>query len=64
MIDEFYLEKAKNYLVPAMRQYKHNDDSQGFVAAFDYDETIKLVAYLIEVAGKGMQPDYDEWINW
>jgi len=38
-------------LWPALRQYRHNNDNspsltdpeQGFVAAFDYDEVIKIV---------------------
>jgi len=50
--EEYYIKKAKEYLIPASRQYKHNDDSDGFVAAFDYDETIKLVANMIEKAIK------------
>lgn len=50
MTDEHYIKKAKEYLTPALRQYKHNDGSDGFVAAFDYDETIELMANMIEVA--------------
>jgi NAD kinase len=33
-------------LIPAIRQYKHNDGSDGFVIAYDKDETEKLVAEL------------------
>lgn len=33
-------------LIPAIRQYKHNDGSDGFVFAYDRDETEKLVTEL------------------
>lgn len=33
-------------LIPAIRQYKHNDGSEGFVMAYDKDETEKLVTEL------------------
>ncbi|MBL4795833.1 MAG: hypothetical protein JKY50_00310 [Oleispira sp.] len=33
-------------LIPAVRQYKHNDGSEGFVMAYDKDETEKLVTEL------------------
>ncbi len=35
-----------NDLTSAIRQYKHNDGSKGFVLAYDKDETEKLVAEL------------------
>ena len=52
--NEHYIAKAKEYLAPAYRQYKHNYGSDGFVAGFDFQETIRLVANLIEVAKLGM----------
>ena len=55
--NEHYISKAKEYLAPAYRQYKHNDGSDGFVAGFDFQETIRLVANLIEVAKLGMEKD-------
>lgn len=33
-------------LTPAIRQYKHNDGSDGFVIAYDKTETEKLVTEL------------------
>lgn len=33
-------------LMLAIRQYKHNDGSEGFVVGYDKDETEKLVAEL------------------
>lgn len=44
-------EDAKKYLLPALRQYRHNTDVQTekqFVHGFEYEETIKLMADLIE----------------
>lgn len=41
-----YYEKAKEYLLPAYRQYRHNDNS-GFTSGFEYEETIELVASLM-----------------
>ena len=54
MKNKFYIEKAKNYLVPALRQHRHNHGSDELIPAFDYDETIELVANLIEVANLGL----------
>ena len=34
-----------NVLIPALRQYQHNDCS-GLLAGFDYEETINIVKYL------------------
>lgn len=59
MQNEHYITKAKEYLVPALRQYKHNDGSDGFVYAFDYDETIELMANMIEIAKLGMSNSDD-----
>ncbi|GAG26440.1 unnamed protein product [marine sediment metagenome] len=33
-------------LIPAIRQYKHNDGSEGFVLAYDKSETEKVVDQL------------------
>tara|TARA_R110002096_G_scaffold412705_1_gene613239 strand:- start:33 stop:233 length:201 start_codon:yes stop_codon:yes gene_type:complete len=33
-------------LIPAIRQYKHNDGSEGFVIAYDEKETEKVVTEL------------------
>ena len=52
--NEHYIAKAKEYLIPANRQFKHNHGSEGFVKGFYYEETIRLVANLIEVARLGM----------
>ena len=43
-----YLDTAKNLLLPALRQHKHNNGTPGFIAAYDYEETIKLVSQLME----------------
>lgn len=45
MSREFY-EKAKEFLLPAYRQYRHNDNS-GLIQGFEYEETIELVASLM-----------------
>lgn len=37
--------KTPEILLPALRQYQHNDCS-GLLAGFDYDETVKAVAML------------------
>jgi len=40
--------KTPEYLYPAVRQYRHNDGSDGFVFGFDHDETIKIIKSLLE----------------
>jgi len=55
-------------LWPALRQYRHNSDNspslidpeQGFVCAFDYDETLKVVATLLTRAEKAEAAPYKE----
>lgn len=37
--------KTPEILIPALRQYQHNDCS-GLLAGFDYDETVKIIAIL------------------
>jgi hypothetical protein len=34
--------KTKDILIPALRQYQHNNGS-GLLKGFDYDETMKIV---------------------
>ena len=41
----FEEQKTPSILIPALRQYQHNDCS-GLLAGFDYDETIKIVSQL------------------
>ena len=38
-------DKIPDILLPALRQYQHNDCS-GLLAGFDYDETVKIVTSL------------------
>lgn len=40
---------AVKHLVSALRQYCLNDSTPGFVAGYDFGETNKIVAHLIEV---------------
>jgi len=42
------IEKTKNYLLPALRQHRHNHGSEELIAAYDYDETNELISKLIE----------------
>jgi hypothetical protein len=35
--------RTPKILISAIRQYKHNDGSEGFVCAFDEEETIKVI---------------------
>lgn len=47
--------KTPKILVPALRQYQHNDCS-GFVPGFDYDETIKILEkYREEIKMTGIE---------
>jgi len=39
----FGVKMTPKILLPALRQYRHNDSS-GFVFGFDYDKTCKVVA--------------------
>jgi len=47
--------KTPDILLPALRQYQHNDCS-GLVAGFDYDETVKIVSLLIGANSDSAQP--------
>lgn len=38
-------DKTPDILIPALRQYQHNDCS-GLLAGFDYDDTVKIVSAL------------------
>lgn len=50
------MSQTPEILWPALRQYRHNNDNSpslshpegGFVAAFDYDETLKVVTAMQE----------------
>lgn len=42
-------DKAKSILVSALRQYRHNN-SDDYVAGFDYEDTLDLVAKLLDSA--------------
>jgi hypothetical protein len=38
---------AKDLMLPALRQHRHNFGSEEFIAAYDYDEASKIVERLI-----------------
>ena len=40
----------KKALEPAIRQYKHNDGSGGFVFAYDKDEVERIIPQLLDKA--------------
>ena len=43
-------EKVKELLLPALRQYRHNN-SEGFISGFDYDETVNILTeYLYDLS--------------
>ena len=48
MLEEEYLRLAKEYLITAVRQHRHNYGSEELIAAYDYEETQILVAHLIK----------------
>ena len=51
------MNETPEILIPALRQYRHKNDNSpsldrpdgGFVTGFDYDETCKVVAGLLEL---------------
>ncbi len=55
--------KTPEILLPALRQYQHNDYS-GLLAGFDYDEIIKIMntvaenAHMAGQADAGVDPGY------
>lgn len=49
--------KTPKFLLGALRQYRHNDGSDGFLVGLDYDETLKVIARLIESAHMAGQAD-------
>ena len=50
-----WTQTAQQLLLPALRQFKHNDGSEGFVPGYDLEETNEIVQKLI-------RPETSLWI--
>ena len=43
-----WAQTAQQLLLPALRQYKHNDGSEGFLPGYDLEETNEIVQKLLK----------------
>lgn len=51
-------------LWPALRQYRHNNGSDDFVAAFDYEKTVEVVEQLMSGTPYKAEIGINEILAW